>query len=543
MSDKIQQIMVMGDEAVAHAAIDSGVKGIFGYPGTPSTEIFECAHILADKYGGGRTAQWAANEKVAYEMALGASYAGNRAMVSMKHVGLNVAMDAFVNSGITGVNGGLVVVVADDPGMHSSQNEQDTRYLADFALIPCLEPSTPQEAYDFTKKAFELSEFLSLPIVLRLVTRLAHSRGLIEPSSRMEVPVEKGMPPTTDSNKWVLIPSNARVQYQSLRDKVPLIQDTMAAFNNSQINDRSVGVIVAGMGRAYFEQICREFPEFKNYSRLDIAGYPLKEMVVRDFAQTCGKVYVFEENYPFIEDLVLKLAPTTIIHGRRDASIPIAGELSLLKLRNSLGIKSLKARPPINISVPNRPPKLCDGCGHSDTFIAVKEAFKNIGVADPRIFGDIGCYTLGYLPPYNAIHSAVEMGASLGMALGAGHVGMTPVVGVIGDSTFFHSGLTSLVSLADCKGNVNFVVMDNRITAMTGQQKTVATNVMADIARAVGLKDDQIHTFEPHAKKHAENTAALEKIFSDQRPAFIIFRRECVEAQRKGIYEKVYQAN
>jgi indolepyruvate ferredoxin oxidoreductase, alpha subunit len=540
MSEKINQIMAMGDEAVAHGAIDAGVKGVFGYPGTPSTEVFESAAIIIEEKKDGRIARWGANEKVGYEMALGASYAGNRSLVTMKHVGLNVAMDAFVNSGITGVHGGLVALVADDPGMHSSQNEQDSRYLADFSLIPCLEPSTPQETYDFTRQAYDLSEKLSLPILIRVVTRLAHARGPINKTEPAPL-VEMGVPFDDPDKKWVLIPANARVQYQKLRDKMPAVIKEISAYNKIEYKDTKIGIIAAGMGRAYLDQLCRTESQLTEYSRFDVLAYPIDNKALKTFANKCDTIFVFEENYPYIEDQLIAFTNESKIHGRRDNTVPMAGELDLLKLRTAfnLELSEAKAKSPINI--PNRPPRLCKGCGHSDAFNNIQTAFKNIGVSDPRIFGDIGCYTLGTLPPYNSIQTTVEMGASLGMALGAGHVGMDPVIGIIGDSTFFHSGLTSLVSLAECKGNVNFIVMDNRITAMTGQQKTVAINIIEDIGKAVGLNDNQIHVLKPLPKNNEENVAQLEKVFKHKGPDLIIFRRECIEAFRKGLYQKLYE--
>jgi len=539
MSKETKQIMAMGDEAVAHGAIDAGVKGVFGYPGTPSTEVFESAAIIIDGKNDGRIARWGANEKVGYEMALGASYAGNRSLVTMKHVGLNVAMDAFVNSGITGVHGGLVVLVADDPGMHSSQNEQDSRYLADFSLIPCLEPSTPQETYDFTRQAYDLSEKLNLPILIKVVTRLAHARGPIDKIPTAP-PVEMGVPTDNPDKKWVLIPANARVQYQKLRDKMPSVVNEMSAYNKIEYKDKKIGIIASGMGRAYLDQLCRTEKQLRDHSRFDVCAYPIDNKALRKFATECDAVYVLEENYPYIEDQLIAFSNEAKIHGRRDDTIPMSGELDLLKLRKAFNLEIAETKRKPGIDVPIRPPRLCKGCGHSDAFNNIQEAFKNIGVSDPRVFGDIGCYTLGTLPPYNSIQTTVEMGASLGMALGAGHVGMDPVVGLIGDGTFFHSGLTSLVSLAECNGNVNFIVMDNRITAMTGQQKTVAINIIEDIGKAVGLRDDQIHILKPLPKNNEENVAQLEKIFSHKGPDLIIFRRECIEAYRKGLYKKLY---
>lgn len=535
-----RQVMALGDEAAALAAIDAGVKGVFAYPGTPSTEIFECAEAEIEKMSDGRVTCIGANEKVAYEFALGASYKGHRAMVTMKHVGLNVAMDAFVNSALTGVQGGLVVAVADDPSMHSSQNEQDSRYLADFASIPVLEPSTPQEVYDLTIHAFDLSEKLKLPVLLRLVTRLAHARGMIIRKETAPV-VDLGIPSEEESKNWVLIPAIARQKYQKLRDMFPQIVSAVESFNSFGNTDNKAAVVSSGMGTAYFYQLCRTYPELKKLGHLAIASYPLKVEILQEALDKFERIFVFEENYPFIEDrLIARSRPEkNTILGRRDGRIPIAGELTLYGMAKALEVELPVGKNSSKIEVPQRPPRFCDGCGHIDAFNAIKEAYKMAGVEQPRSFGDIGCYTLGVMPPFEGIHACVEMGASLGMALGAALTGMGPSVGIIGDSTFFHSGLPTLVTFARSKVNANFVVMDNRITAMTGQQETVATDIIPDIAKACGLKEDQIHLLTPLPKKHQENVELLTEVFKKDRPDLIIFKRECVQALRKGLYKKI----
>ena len=534
-----KQIMAMGDEAIAHAAIDAGIKGAFAYPGTPSTEVYETAEHIIKKLQDGRVAQIGANEKVAYEFALGASYAGFRTIVTMKHVGLNVAMDAFVNSGITGINGGLVVLVADDPGMHSSQNEQDSRYLADFALIPCLEPATPQEAYDFTFNAFELSEKLKLPVMIRVVTRLAHSRG---PVNKLETkaPVSYGVPSKEEKRNWVLIPANARVQYQKLRDKFPRIVETLSEYNKLELKGSRIGVVTCGMGNAYFDQVARSEKQLTELSRFSIEGYPLDQQKLEQICNNCDQLYVFEENYPFIEDQLLKLTRKAKIKGRRDGSLPIAGELNMEKVKLCLGIDAAANTNKVSMDVPNRPPRLCDGCGHVDAFKALRQAFLNLGIEDYRIFGDIGCYTLGTLPPFDSIHACVEMGASVGMTMGAALSGMNqPAVGVIGDSTFFHSGLPTLVTLAQSKVNATIVIMDNRITAMTGAQPTVGHDMFEKLAQAVGLSEQQIHVLTPLPKNHQENVKRLEQVLQHQGPDLVIFKRDCIQAMRRGVYKQL----
>jgi indolepyruvate ferredoxin oxidoreductase alpha subunit len=533
-----KEILVLGDEAMGHAAMDSGLKTIFSYPGTPSTEIFECVEDLIKKKNDGRVACWAANEKVAYEMALGASYTGQRTMTTMKHVGLNVAMDPFVNSALTEVRGGFVVAVADDPGMHSSQNEQDTRYLCDFALIPCLEPSTPQEVYAFTCKAYEISERFRTPVVIRLVTRLAHARGVITRGEEQAIS-HLGVPPQNDKDGWILMPVIARKQYVKLREKIPAFLEEAKKFNKIQNNNSKIGIIASGMGRAYFNQVARENADVKAYSVFHIAAYPLDKNDLAEFVNAHQEIYVFEENFPYIEDQVINLASKSKIHGRRDGTLLIAGELSPLLIRKAFKLPIPESKGHASLALVGRAPRLCTGCGHEDAYRAINEAFAQAGITDPRIFGDIGCYTLGALPPYTAISTCVEMGASAGMALGAAYAGHVPAVGVLGDSTFFHSALPTLMMIAKAKVNITLVVMDNRITGMTGQQPTIVTDTIPQLAKAAGFPEENIHNFIPLPKNHEENTQAFKKILSHDGPDIVIFKRECIQAIRKGIYKEI----
>ena len=536
-----REMMVLGDEAISWGAMDSGMKAAYAYPGTPSTEIMEgIQYILKDDKE--RIAKWVANEKVSYEMAMGTSYAGYRSLICLKHVGLNVAMDAFVNSALTGVQGGLVIAVADDPSMHSSQNEQDSRYLADFAHIPCLEPATPQEAYDYTCHAFEISEALGLPVLIKLVTRLAHSRGPILRMEQMYPLKSLGIPKEDTKNDWVLVPSIARKRYRDLREKLSKMLTVSNKYNKTSISGHKKGVITCGMGRAYFNQICREDPTLKEYNRLDVHCYPLSLTNLRKFVKSSDEIYVFEENFPYLEDKVRDMGQGKIVYGRRNNSIPMDGELNPILLKQCLNLPLHKSREEASITVPIRPPRLCDGCGHTDAFNAMKVALKNIGVKDPRIFGDIGCYTLGVMPPHNMISTCVEMGASIGMALGAAQAGITPSIGVIGDSTFFHSALPTFLSMAQSDVNVNIVILDNRITGMTGQQPTIAVDIFEDVAESFGFKKEQVHVLKPLPKKHDENVLELEKIFQNNGPSVIIFRRECIQALRKGLYKNLDKA-
>jgi len=529
-----KQLLALGDEAVSFGAIDAGVKGVFGYPGTPSTEVFETAEILIKEMNDSkRVAQWAANEKVAYEMALGCSYSGNRTLVTMKHVGLNVAMDAFVNSALTGVRGGFVVLVADDPSMHSSQNEQDSRYLTSFANIPCLEPSTQQEAYNLTIKAFDLSEKLKLPILLRLVTRLAHSRGVIYREETKE-PVTLGIPTKEEAFNWVLVPRISRIKYNKLRENLPLLQKTVEKYNKLKLGRDRLGIVASGMGKAHFDQLCRENERVRDFTRLDIQAYPIEHEIIEEMLAHCDVIYVFEEDYPYIEDQFLARTRQTKIHGRRDRTIPISGEITPLEIREILRIETPESKKRTKLDLPVRPPRLCEGCGHIDAYKVITAAFKEIGMEDFRVFGDIGCYTLGVESPYESLHSTVEMGASIGMTLGAALSGMEPAVGVIGDSTFFHSGMPTLVGMAKCKVNANIIIMDNRTTAMTGQQPTIAENIIPKVAEGVGFKKENILNLIPLQKYHAENVKKMVTAFKHDGPDVIIFKRDCVQALKKA---------
>ncbi len=537
--------LLLGDEALALGAMDAGVKCVYGYPGTPSTEIFEAAEEYIKKIDDGRVSMWAANEKVAYELALGTSYTGQRTVVTMKHVGLNVAFDAFVNSALTGVNGGMIVAVADDPGMHSSQNEQDTRPLADFAHLPLLEPTTPQEVYDFTIAGFEISEKLKLPVVVKLVTRLAHSRGEVFRRDDRLSPTTLGIPSKEEKNNWVLVPSIARVRFVDLKNKYSEMLKISAGFNKAIYCGKKIGVVISGMGIAYFDHYIEHNNISKEmFNQLRIKSYPVDKTLLQDFVRNNESVFVFEENYPYLEDLLLgySLDKKCIIHGRRDCAVPQTGELSLGIIRKTLAFEPTNPKltdakkREIDKIVSSRPPKLCDGCGHTDAFKSLTTALKNIGIDDYRIFGDIGCYTLGVMPPHMAIHSCVEMGASLSMALGAALAGHTPSVGVIGDSTFFHSGMTTLISAVQAKVNINMVVMDNSIVGMTGQQPPVTIGICEDLAIAAGLPKEDIHVLTPLPKQHSANVDTLEKIFKKNGPSLIIFKRECIQALRRKLY-------
>jgi len=531
-----QSTMALGVEAVGCAAFDAGIKGAFGYPGTPSTEGFEFVEAMIHAEPEGRVAHWAANEKVAYDLALGVSYAGHRTLVTMKHVGLNVAMDAYANSALTGVRGGLVLLVADDPGMHSSQNEQDSRRLAKFSWLPVLEPSTVQECYDFTHRAFELSEALQVPVMVRLVTRLAHCRAAV---ARREVlaPTGLGVVPKENIQEWVLIPSNARGRYQDLLGKQPRMTAELAPLNRLLPGTGKRGVVVAGMGRAYFDQLLVEHPELAALPRLEIAAYPLDPALETDLLDQVEDILIFEEGYPVMEERLRFRAPSRI-HGRMDGTIPRTGELTPGMLKAALGLLTAEGKAASTIDLPVRAPRFCDGCGHVDAYEAMQEALKNIGVPETRVFGDIGCYTLAAQEPMGAIHAVVEMGASISMAVGAAMAGQTPSVAVIGDSTFGHSGLPALLTAADSNVNVTVMILDNRVVGMTGQQVSQALDQVERMVLGMGIPQSQVQTLTPLPKQHDLNVKAVEAALRHPGPSVLIFRRECIQSMRRGVLKE-----
>lgn len=531
-----QSTLALGVEAVGCAAFDAGIKGAFGYPGTPSTEGFEFVEAMIHAEPAGRVARWAANEKVAYDLALGVSYAGHRVLVTMKHVGLNVAMDAYTNSALTGVRGGLVLLVADDPGMHSSQNEQDSRRLAEFAWLPCLEPSTVQECYDHTLRAFELSEALQVPVMVRLVTRLAHCRAALTRRKTL-APAGLGVAPKASVQDWVLIPSNARRRYLDLLAKQPGLVRELAALNRFRPGPGRRGVVVSGMGRAYLDQLALEYPDLAALPRLEVAAYPVDPQLELAFLAQVEEAFVFEEDYPVLEER-LGLRGTAKVHGRLDGTIPRTGELTPRMLKDALGLVAPEGRPALSLDLPLRAPQFCDGCGHVDAYEALRAALRNLGVPDARVFGDIGCYTLAAQEPMAAIHAVVEMGASISMAVGAALAGQTPSVAVIGDSTFGHSGLPALLTAAGSGVNVTLLILDNRVVGMTGQQPSQALDQMERMVLGMGIPEAQLQVLTPLPRQHEANVKALESALQHPGPSVVVFRRECIQSLRRGVLKE-----
>ncbi|HCM15984.1 MAG: thiamine pyrophosphate-dependent enzyme [Candidatus Cloacimonetes bacterium] len=527
----MEKMMLLGDEALAQGALDAGISGFYGYPGTPSTEIIEYVQkskqAIEDKVH--RT--WSSNEKTAYESALGMSYAGKRAMVTMKHVGLNVAADPFMNSAMTGAHGGFIVAVADDPSMHSSQNEQDSRNYGHFAMIPMLEPSNQQECYDMAFYGFELSEKYHIPVMIRLTTRLSHSRSGVQ---RRERNSQNSMQKPEDLFQFMLLPAIARKKYKnliSLQEKFEA-EALTSPFNSFDLDakDYSKGIITTGLGYNYLREVFGSTPI--PYPVIKVCQYPAPTTKIRELYDKCDCLYLFEEGMPVLEELCKGMAfkGQKPIHGRLDGSLDRDGELNPNKVGKALGMP-IKYGKDIPDTVVGRPPALCVGCPHADSYLALNEAIKEYGRG--HVFSDIGCYTLGFMPPYNAINSCVDMGASITMAKGASDSGLFPAIAVIGDSTFTHSGMTGLMDCIYDKTNIVVIILDNSTTGMTGGQDYTAMGRLEEICLGLGVEKEHIRTFFPFVKNHEEMTRIYKEEIAYEGVSVVIPRRECVQTLKK----------
>lgn len=473
-----EKLVLSGNEAIARGAYDAGVRLVSSYPGTPSTEITENMSKYLDIH-----VEWATNEKVATEVALGASLAGARAITAMKHVGLNVAADPVMTASYTGVTGGFVVVVADDPNMHSSQNEQDSRHYARLSKIPMLEPASGQEAYDYSKLAFEISEKFSTPVFLRSSTRLSHSMTVVKCTSRVE---KELIPYKKDTDKWVMTPANARRRHVVVEQRVCELSKDVYDLAKVYPKSSDIGIICAGVAYQY---VAEAMPEV-SILKLGMV-YPLPVDKIAEFAKTVKKLYVLEELDKFIETEI-KAAGIKVEELNRS----VLGELSVEKVLELFGRQSPQTLP-LAEKVPVRPPNLCAGCSHRGMYYAINKLKLNVS-------GDIGCYTLGYMPPLSSVDSCVCMGASVSMAHGferaSGGALAKNSVAVIGDSTFLHTGLNGLVNSVYNGGASTVIILDNRITGMTGHQPNPASGKdihgnpapaidFETLCRAVGVKN------------------------------------------------------
>jgi indolepyruvate ferredoxin oxidoreductase alpha subunit len=518
--------ILSGNEAIARGAFEAGCLVACAYPGTPSTEILE--NIISYNE---INSSWAPNEKVALEVAIGASFGGGRALCTMKHVGVNVAADPLFTLAYTGVRGGLVLVVADDPEMHSSQNEQDSRNYARFAKVPMLEPSDSQECKEFTRLAFELSEQYDMPVMLRSCTRISHGKSIVQLGERIT-----GLPePKLEKNpaKLVMLPGNARVRHPLVEQSLLKLSEAGSgmSINRSELRDTSIGIITSGVCYQYVREVLPEASTLK----LGMV-HPLPHALIREFAAQVDKLYVVEELDPFIEQQVRAMGIDAI--GKE--IISLCGELTPGRLRSSFDLQQSSVMTPEKL--PGRPPNMCPGCPHRGVFFALNQL-------KAYVTGDIGCYTLGFMPPLSAMDTCVCMGASIGMATGVSKVvsdeEKKKVVAVIGDSTFLHTGVNGLMDMVYNNSTATVIILDNSITAMTGRQDNPATGftLMDDPAHAVnipllckalGVKN--IRIINPLDLEETRRVIAEEM----ERPetSVIITNKPCVLIKRDDVFQK-----
>lgn len=465
------------------------------------------------------------------------SFAGKRSMVSMKHVGLNVAADPFVNSAMTGANGGMLVISADDPSMHSSQNEQDSRYYASFAFIPVLEPSNQQEAYDMARHGFEMSEKYGIPVMLRLVTRLSHSRAVVEVEEEYEAQNTIHFP--EKKAQWVLMPANSKRRYVQLLKDYELMREAseQSPFNYYRDgNDKSMGIIVSGIAENYLNEL---FPNGCPFPVVKISQYPLPTDMIQSLVADTDSIMVIEEGQPFIEQKVRGVLDRGgVVYGKLSGQLPRTGELTpdavrigLLSVRPELAELRLPEVKAKSEMVMPRPPALCQGCSHRDVYGALNDALKEYEA--PKVFGDIGCYTLGYLSPFNAIDTCLDMGASVTMAKGAADAGVHPSVGIIGDSTFTHSGMTGLLDAINENTHMTLIISDNLTTGMTGGQDSQGTGKLEQICIGLGADPAHVRTIDALPKNHDEMKQLFKEEFDYPGLSVIISRRECIQTARR----------
>lgn len=508
--------LMTGNEAVARGAWEAGVQVVAAYPGTPSTEITENAAKYEEMY-----AEWAPNEKVALEVGIGAAIGGGRALVAMKHVGVNVAMDPLMTVAFSGINGGLVLVSADDPGMHSSQNEQDNRNLGIFAKIPVIEPSDSAECLEFVKMAFALSEEYDTPVMLRLTTRIAHSQSLVTTGERQEVAPREFV---KNPQKYVMVPANARPRHHVAEERLIKLKAyaETSPLNQMEIKQTDFGFITMGVGYQYVKEVLPEASVLK----LGLTN-PLPQNLIKEFAQKVKKLYIVEELDSLIEDQCKALGLE--VHGKdtfsREGEIfPEIIAAQVLGKKRQIAYKYEQ-------ELPMRPPVLCAGCPHRGTFHVLRKA-------KCRVIGDIGCYTLGSMPPLQAVDTTICMGAGIGMALGMekvhGEEFAEHTVSVIGDSTFMHSGITGLVDMVYNQGVGTVIILDNSITAMTGHQQNPLTGITVKNQRTKainlealikGLGIDRVEVVDPFDVQGFKEVLQAE--LKAKEPSVIIARRPC----------------
>ncbi|NLT12803.1 MAG: indolepyruvate ferredoxin oxidoreductase subunit alpha [Clostridiales bacterium] len=508
--------LMLGNEAVARGLYEAGCSVVSSYPGTPSTEITEYASEFDGIY-----TEWAPNEKVAMEVAFGAAFGGKRSFCGMKHVGLNVAADPLFTISYTGVNGGMVIAVADDPGMHSSQNEQDSRHYAKAAKLPMLEPADSAESLDFTRYAFELSEKYDTPVLLRMCTRIAHSQSIVETGERVVPPA---VPYIKNGAKYIMMPGNAKRRHPVVEEKLRnlVLLGESVYLNRAEMGGTDLGIITSGTSYQYVKEV---FGDSVSILKLGLI-WPLPEKLLKDFASKVKRLVVVEELDSFIEDHCRKIGLNV---SGKDV-FPLLDEFSQNLVREKLGMP-VPARKALDIEIPPRPPVMCAGCPHRGLFYALAKYKANV-------IGDIGCYTLGAMAPLNAIDSTICMGASVsglhGFNKALGEEGEKRTVGVIGDSTFMHSGVTGLINIAYNGSNSTVCILDNSTTGMTGHQQNPTTgyNIKGDpagkidleaLCRAIGIH--RVRVVDPYNIKECDE--ALKEELKAEEPSVIISRRPC----------------
>jgi len=512
----MEKALMLGAEAIARGAIEAGISYATSYPGTPATQILEYIAQNTDI-----PCEWSINEKVALEVAYGVSLTGRRVLCSMKHVGLNVAADPFMTLSYLGVRGGLVLVVGDDPGAYSSQNEQDSRFYAYFAKIPCLEPFDGETAKSYTKIAFDISEELGLPVMIRSQTRLLHCYS---PVTLENIKSQKNINLFKDPQHLIAIPAHVIPLHKELNAKQSKILKIFEKYKFNEIipGNEKIGIIACGLTFTYALELGEDFPILK------ITAYPVEEGLLKEFLSKVEDVIVLEEGYPFLEKIIRCFHPK--VKGKLSGDLPLEGELgpdSLLKLFG-------KERKDTIISVPKRPPFLCPGCPHREFYKALLEAKPNF------VTGDIGCYTLGCLPPLSALDTCLCMGASISKAVGIAKQGVKRVAAVIGDSTFWHSGIPALINAVYNKADILVCILDNSVVAMTGHQptpylgltaKNEKTKKLSVVEICKACRVDSVCEIDPFKKE--EMISALKKGLDTPGVHVVISKRPCVFVAKK----------
>lgn len=563
--------LLMGNEAIALGAIEAGVQVVTGYPGTPSTEALETIASYAKRCG--IYTEWSSNEKVALETAVGAAYSGAKALVTMKQVGLNVASDPLMSLSYIGVKGALVLLVADDPGPHSSQTEQDTRVFGHFANIPVLDPATPQEAYELTKLAFELSHEFEIPVILRTTTRVSHSCGDVEVEAAEPAPVEAIEEGFVKDRRWTIFPKLTAERHPWLESVQEKLSERFSELNfNSVVGSGKIGIIASGVSALYVKEAVKTVRDFEELFTLFRVGtvYPFPEKAALSFLKDIDQLIVAEELDPYLEEQVLQLIGKfhlpVDVYGKKNGFFPVSGEYNVdividsinralvtcgesLRLSHASPAVSREKLPPL----PIRAPTLCAGCMHRTVFYAFKQAAKQLkkeAQTDTIFSGDIGCYTLGNAYPLNMVDTCLCMGAGISLAGGLSRTNpKTKHVAFIGDSTFFHSGIPAVINAVYNGANITLAVLDNRTTAMTGHQPhpgvgvTVLGNAskaieIADVVKSCGVESVRtIDTVDPDSLESC--VKAAKKAMKFNGPSVLVFKGKCVGITKPDKYYKI----